>query len=198
MCKSAISPKLVYIVKQSKTFSDDTPGAVAVLGCPACHEMFIAKYLGDQTDYNFECVGVEPVRPAKKQFDPELTEISPAFVDIYNQALAAECYRLNHISGMGYRKSLEFLIKDYAKLLEPQASTEIEKMMLSPCIQKYIDHPKIKATATASVWLGNDETHYVRKFTDNDVEDLKRLINSCVFWIMADRDADLASGMITK
>lgn len=99
---------------------------------------------------------------------------------------------------MGYRKSLEFLIKDYAKILDPDESETIEKMMLSPCIQKYIDHPKIKATATASVWLGNDETHYIRKFTDKDVEDLKRFINSCVYWILADYDASSAAELISK
>ncbi len=198
ICKSAISPKQLYGAYNCDVFCDNSDGVVVVFGCPRCHELFIAKYEENVFYNRYEYTELSPIYPAKKEFDPILTEISPMFIEIYNQALAAESYGLNHISGMGYRKALEFLIKDYAKVLEPEASEEIEKMMLSPCIQKYISHPKIKVTATASAWLGNDETHYIRKFTDKDIEDLKHLLNSCVFWKMADRDADIASGMITK
>lgn len=198
MCRGAISPKLVYAAQNCDVFCDDSDGIVAVFGCPRCHELFVAKY---ELNYHldlYDCVKLSPVYPLIEKFDPKLSEISPMFVEIYTQSLAAESYGLNQIAGMGYRKALEFLIKDYAKLLDSGASSEIEKMMLSPCIQKYIDLPKIKATATASAWLGNDEVHYIRKFTDKDTEDLKHLIRSCAFWILADRDADLASDMITK
>ena len=34
-----------------------------------------------------------------------------------------------------------------------------------------------------AVWLGNDETHYVRKWEDKDISDLKRLIKLTVNWI---------------
>lgn len=199
ICKSTIVPKLMHIMRSCDMFGDSSEGAVASFGCPSCHELFVVQYgavSGKPCSFEFQKVG--PVYPKKKSFDPVLDDISPMFIEIYNQALAAETYGLNHIAGMGYRKSLEFLIKDYAKILDPEASEEIEKMMLSPCIKKYIDLPKIKATATASVWLGNDETHYIRKFTDKDVNDLKRLINSCVYWILADRDADEASSMISE
>lgn len=58
----------------------------------------------------------EPISPSCKEFDSEIQEISPSFVKIYNQALAAEELNLSEIAGMGYRKSLEFLIKDFAYL----------------------------------------------------------------------------------
>lgn len=38
------------------------------------------------------------------------------------------------------------------------------------------DAPKVKSCATKAVWLGNDETHYERKWEDRDINDLKILI----------------------
>ena len=37
------------------------------------------------------------------------------FLTIYNQSLSAEDNNLDQIAGIGYRKALEFLIKDYLK-----------------------------------------------------------------------------------
>lgn len=34
-----------------------------------------------------------------------------------------------------------------------------------------------------AVWLGNDETHYVRKWEEKDVNDLKLLVRLTVNWI---------------
>lgn len=198
MCKSSITPKIIRVIRCRSIFGDESEGVAAAFGCPACHGLFVAKYSAGTADDNFQCMETDPNYPAGKEFDPVLSEVSPTFVEIYNQALAAEVYGLSHIAGMGYRKSLEFLIKDYAKILDNSSSDDIEKMMLSPCIQKYIAHPKIKATAIASAWLGNDEAHYIRKFTEKDIGDLKRLINSCAYWILADRDAEEASEMISK
>lgn len=33
------------------------------------------------------------------------------------------------------------------------------------------------------MWLGNDETHYVRRWEEKDLSDLKRLISMTVSWI---------------
>lgn len=35
-------------------------------------------------------------------------------------------------------------------------------------------------------WLGNDETHYVRKWEDKDLKDLKKLISLTIHWIEMD------------
>ncbi|MGF6947536.1 hypothetical protein QF028_000029 [Neobacillus sp. B4I6] len=37
--------------------------------------------------------------------------------------------------------------------------------------------------AERAVWLGNDETHYVRKWDDKDLKDLKNLIDLTVYFI---------------
>ena len=42
---------------------------------------------------------------------------------------------------------------------------------------------RIKTVAKRAVWLGNDETHYVRKWNNKDVSNLKQLIDLTVRWI---------------
>ena len=70
-------------------------------------------------------------------------------------------------------------------------------MHLGDCI-KLIDNPKIQALAKASTWLGNDETHYVRKHTDRDIEDLERFLNSLVGYLSFELTADDAISFIDK
>lgn len=48
----------------------------------------------------------------------------PDFASLYRQALAAEGYGLTDISGMGFRKALEFLVKEYAIRRFPQILSE--------------------------------------------------------------------------
>jgi hypothetical protein len=54
-----------------------------------------------------------PIEPAPLTFDESVKEISPAFCDICEQAHKAEQFGLTEICGVPYRKSVEFLIKDY-------------------------------------------------------------------------------------
>lgn len=128
-------------------------------------------------------IASEPITPDTKNFSQSLTEISPSFVEIYNQAYRAEIYSLNHIAGMGYRKALEFLIKDYAIHFNQTKEDSIKNQSLAQCIKTYIDNPKIQTLAERSAWLGNDEVHYVRKHPDYDINDLKRFIDTCVNYI---------------
>ncbi len=102
------------------------------------------------------------------------------FVKIYNQAEISENSGCLEICGLGYRKALEFLVKDYAIKFNPDDEESIKKQMLSPCINHYIDNPRIKTLATASAWIGNDETHYIRKHDDYDLHHLKTFIAALV------------------
>lgn len=109
--------------------------------------------------------------------------VSPNFSIICNQAYQAEQSNLLEICGMGYRKALEFLIKDYAIERNILAKDVIEKKMLMVCINDYVDDARIKSVAKRAVWLGNDETHYVRKWEGKNLTDLKKLIDLTVHWI---------------
>lgn len=88
------------------------------------------------------------------------------------------------ICGTGYRKSLEFLIKDYLISTLPEDQHEaIKNKFLNNCIRDNISNINIKTVASRAVWLGNDETHYTRKWEDKDINDLKSIIELTLHWI---------------
>lgn len=151
---------------------------------PTCRNMFITQ---------FSTVGVrKPVftkilptaLPEKRTFSDIISELSPIFCEIYNQAYIAEQTNLMQICGTGYRKSLEFLIKDYLISTLPEDQHEaIKNKFLNNCIRDNISNINIKTVASRAVWLGNDETHYTRKWEDKDINDLKSIIELTLHWI---------------
>lgn len=50
-------------------------------------------------------------------------------------------------------------------------------------VANYINSDQIREIAKRATWLGNDETHYVRKWEDKDLNDLKKLITLTIHWI---------------
>jgi hypothetical protein len=129
-----------------------------------------------------------------------IRDISPDYCEIHNQAHKAEESKLDLVAGPGYRKALEFLIKDYLLQTHTDANerAKIEKMLLGKCITTYIANDMIKQTAERAAWLGNDETHFVRKWIDKDLKDLKLLIGLTVRWIeMEKMTQEIIGGMPT-
>jgi hypothetical protein len=104
-------------------------------------------------------------------------------VKILNQALAAEAAGLDEVAGIGLRKALEFLIKDYCVYKAPTNEDAIKKKFLGKLIKEDVIDQNIKNCAERAVWLGNDETHYVRTWTSHDIKDLKTLITLTTNWI---------------
>jgi len=114
------------------------------------------------------------------------------FQIIYNQSNTAESYSLNEIAGMGYRKAIEFLVKDFCIYLNPDKKVEIENLLLGKCISTYITDTEIKNLATASTWLGNDETHY------KDIQDMKLFIHALLYFIECRLTLDEATTFIKR
>ncbi len=195
----------------SQVYVRDPYGKTEVLAqyhieCPFCHTRIIPNYLCVDNDtlyascpnescrkhfilseYFSKCYTiVEPNAGfSRKEFSEIVHTISPEFTKIYNQAFYAEQMRLDQICGAGYRKALEFLIKDYliSKETEEQIVDNIKKKFLNNCIQENVKNDNIKQVAKRAAWLGNDETHYVRQWEDKDVQYLKKLIDLTVRWI---------------
>jgi hypothetical protein len=116
-------------------------------------------------------------------FPDEIRSVSATFVEVFNQAIAAEALGLGQLTGIGLRKALEFLVKDFAIQQKPAERAAIEQARLGVCINSYIDDPNVRACATRAAWLGNDEAHYLRKWEDRDIDDLKRLIRLTTNWV---------------
>jgi hypothetical protein len=162
----------------------------AIFLCPAteCQSLFIGYYRefngphGDGAGV-FELTSVAPRSSTPPPIYSGIGSMSKDFTEIYTQATEAENRALNQIAGVGYRKALEFLVKDYCCYKLPGDAEAIKSMMLSPCIEKYVSNEDIKHCAKLATWLGNDETHYVRKWEDKDIEDLKALVSLTMSWI---------------
>jgi hypothetical protein len=150
--------------------------------------MFIANYF----DGGNKIGNIEPQHIVGQKCSETINNVSPQFEEIFNQAKVAEMESLNLIAGMGYRKALEFLIKDYLIIHKKESKEEIEKTLLGRCINQYIENPKVKELAKRTAYLGNDETHYVRTYGDKDINDLKKLLDLTVHWIIYDIETDKA------
>ena len=184
ICHQGIEP-----IKRFGWFENEN--LCAIFQCPkqACRVLFIGLYhetigIGlDILDPVYKYTGCVPWKVKMKIFHGKIMNISIKFFIIYNQAKEAEERGLKEICGAGYRRALEFLIKDYLIKEKGKKSKEIKETRLGTCIENYIDSPNIKDCAKRATWLGNDETHYIRKWKDKDLEDLKDLIELTANWI---------------
>lgn len=151
-----------------------------------CTNSYCGKHfiLGYGFDGNFTSVQ-QNASTDSRSFSKIINDISSSFQEIYNQAYCAEQLNLVHICGVGYRKALEFLIKDFliSETEDEVLKEGIKKKLLGNCINENVQNEKIKAVAKRAAWLGNDETHYLRRWEGKDVNDLKRLIDLTIHWI---------------
>jgi hypothetical protein len=158
-----------------------------VFRCPshACQRHFIARYTWAAHPTNvFEFSESVPLTVETHGHDQVVAGVSPDFEAVYKEAEEADLRNLKLVCGPGYRKALEFLIKDYVIKLNPEKAEEIKRMNLGECISDFVSSERIKHVASRAVWLGNDETHYLRRWGDKDLRDLKSLIKLTVHWIV--------------
>lgn len=174
--------------------------------CPSCGKGFLGHYesANEQETYQnykynlLKCIDIFPRVPKCRDFNDSFKNISSNFCKIYNEALFAEIYGLNEIAGIGYRKALEFLIKDYCIYRHNDSAEKIKKQLLGQVITEFIDSTRISNLSKASSWIGNDETHYIRKFEDKDINDLKRFIDATVAFITYELISDEAEELVNS
>lgn len=164
---------------------------VAILFCVRCQRPFLATYRPE----GVKPIAVEPSALASRAFDKPLEQLSPRFVQTYNQTLAAETLGLSELTGMGYRKALEFLVKDYLIHSSPDDADTIRSEALGSCIANRIMLPQLKASARGAVWLGNDFTHYERRYAEFEIDHLKRFIDAVVYWVLMELTTEEAGSM---
>ena len=171
--------------------------------CGNCEKSFIAEYHthaynGNSCSNALKCIDTFPASHTKPVHFSKIEDVSPRFVSIYNQSLFAEESGLDEICGMGYRKALEFLVKDFAIKMHPESREDIEKKLLAKCISDYIDNSKIKLLAKASAWIGNDQTHYIIKNDDYGVKELKSFISAMETFISSELEVIEAETLLTS
>jgi len=58
---------------------------------------------------------------------------------------------------------------------------------LNTVITKYLSGDKLPVVSKRAAWLGNDETHYERRWVGKDLQDLKKLIQAVEHFIAMER-----------
>ena len=188
VCGVSLKPDVISAIVLVDEEDDENNKGFILNYCSECNECFISRHTYNEYTDIYEFKSSAPMNYFKQSFSSDIEKLSPNFVSIYNDSLHAESLGMTSICGMGYRKALEFLVKDFAISNNPDSEKEITELALAKCIDTYIDNPKLKSLAKASAWLGNDETHYVRKHPQYGTAELKAFINAFVTFI----DAELA------
>lgn len=197
----AEAPKASYFTS-SKHHSTVLNQLYSVYFCPHCEEMFlvicaISGTIFDQPNHAYT-IKTYPEPGTTTEFSEYITKLSSRFVEVYHQAECAENSGLFEICGMGYRKAVEVLIKDYAIWKYPDEIEKIKRMLLAQCIEKYIVDNNIKTLASGCAWIGNDESHYEKKHLERDVNDLKLFIHALVQFINLMIAVEDAASLLSK
>jgi len=179
-CGRGIEP----ILKDSSFYKDEEKHILFLtLFCNSCKYAWVDSYnylsgYGDVYPRN-----LHHYKEIPSEFPKEIYKLSPQGVETYIQSLQAEVDGYDTLVGIGLRKSLEFIIKDFLIQKFPEKADEIKKKLLGQVIIDYIDDPILQKLAQATSWIGNDETHYVRRHTDKDLQDLKKFLNATIRYI---------------
>lgn len=190
ICKNITSP--IIVNETTRNIDNDHYRFCATRYCHQCKHYFVDEIEViisvdnfSNIDYQYDILDVKPELPSDIPISKELAKLSPIGKEIYTQALKAEQEKLDHIAGIGFRKSLEFFVKDFVISfeLEDKDKDKVAKMPLKQVIDNYIDNQNLKTFATATVYIGNDETHYTKKHSDKDLQDLKKFLHGFLHYM---------------
>lgn len=118
-------------------------------------------------------------QPIGPHWPDTIRNLKSKFIETYNQALKAEYSSLDEIAGMGFRKAIEYLVKDYLIQRDSSLEGKIEDKLLASVIGENFNSPQetdLKDLLQRATWLGNDMTHYLKYHENFDINDLKELI----------------------
>lgn len=196
-CHKVMADDVIPIMAVNNAKKDDNNDfaecyVVSVYRCSSCNNLYaiwshhtkIEKdnyNYQENNQYNCEIKSEYPFSTNKTSFSIKINNLSSDFVEIYNQAELAENNGLDLICGMGYRKSLEFLIDAFIK--HSEHTDVISEKDLQKKIQNHLKDTKIKTLAEKATWLGNDATHIENKHPDRNVSDMKNFIIQIIKWI---------------
>ena len=146
---------------------------VVVYRCTHCGNPYLVTYKIDPKAKMTTFEQFFPSYHAEEYRNERLQEMSPRFIEAYNQALRAEAINDLELAAIGYRHALECLVKDYAIIELKKDREEVVKKTLAEAIGEYLGEKELVATADVVRILGNDYAHYERKYPEHDFALLK-------------------------
>ena len=189
-CKCAFCDKIVENTIKDGFYQeiDDQIEGILITECPHCK--FISATLYPQLVPNFREHAAYPYSqlPSDEEYDKiiaprEISDISKDFQDLLDQASKAEANNLDDLAAIGYRRALEFLIKDFCIHKWPDETDKIKGEKLHTAIQRLEEiSPIIKNVANKIKNIGNDHTHYVKKYPYT-YQEMKNLIEILIPFI---------------
>ncbi len=185
-CHVTNTPHHKWIIQTKDTDNIDCYLSAWQCSNAKCNKVFIAqhKLIGNNFVFTRNLNGLpkgpdwpKPIVELKSgNIDTQGNQIQSKFIKTYLQSLEAENYGLDELAGMGYRKSIEYLVKDWAIQNKPDEKEKIENLWLGAVIKDYYDGD-LKEILERATWLGNDQAHYNKLFEEFDINVLKELIN---------------------
>ena len=191
-CGRDLVPQQLFV---KEVIAHQQQAFTATIMCSQCRKPI---YLDIVRPYN-KTAHVEKVYPSVEIFDiPKgVDDLYPSFLSTYKEAAIAEARGLSDICGMGYRKALEKLVKQYALKVFPDNSEAINAETLMQTVNR-INNPRIQALAKASTWLGNDQTHPQTFHPDYTVADMKAFIKALCYHILMEEEVSRAQKLIAE
>lgn len=185
VCPHCHKEMIPTIVSKSEIIKSGNHKVFAVLlRCHICSSFYAAEYIYSNKSGNINQTLVPYHYSPTVYLDipNNIKEISDDFEDIYTQSESAYQLGLKQIAGMGYRKSIEFLVKDFLIFLNPKDTDKILKLTLDNAISK-IDNQKLQNLARMTNYLGNDQTHIRTLHPTKDIDDLRDFLKNLVLLI---------------
>ena len=202
-CGVSMIPDITQVSNPTSN-KDGIPVVSMLVQCIECKEFYALTFeLTETPDETFDKCYKSTYIPysysPKVEYDlpKEIENISPKSKEIYQQSQLAEAYNLDSIAGLGYRKFIEFLIKDYLIETNKESKDKFANKNLSQAINE-IDSPRIKNLAKSATWIGNDEAHYTKKHSDKDVQDMKLFIRSLAYYLSFEYSSKVADDFINE
>jgi hypothetical protein len=172
-CHKGIEPKFIHLsVIQNDIYS--------IWNCTFkdCKKQFITHHLLLE-NFQIDFVGYLDGSPVCPYWPQYISSLNSKFIETYKQSLKAESIGLDEIAGMGFRKAIEYLVKDYLINRNPELKGSLEDKLLMAVIKENFNSTQesdLKDLLVRATWLGNDMTHYLKYHIDFNINDLKDLI----------------------
>lgn len=201
-CHLSGKQEVIYALKTGG-INDDYYGIMFTM-CHACQSITV-HYLNAEEGNGVRTYQSDKSVPSllkNSELSDYIKNEFPKFCAIYEQAKSAEEYELDLITGMAYRKSIEFLVSEYLLKFEQDSDID-EKWVSSPKVslgQKIgkINDEKLQTLAKAISWIGNDETHFSRQNPEYNVDSMKGFIHALIGTIEYNKQFADAQKLINK
>jgi hypothetical protein len=148
---------------------------------PECRALFLAAYI-EESAAAYRLVACEPTSALGGASSSEVMAISPGFVKLYDEALAAERVGLTRLYRLGLCAALQRLLRDFFKFENPAESNAIEQMPFAECVTRHIVDSGVGHYLRLAA-SSDGESAWTNHFLEANNEDSKALVRLAVNFV---------------